>query len=76
LNRFISKRDRIRRLTDGERMQEQLWAEGVRKHNQELEKKASLSRLEWAKHLCDVYPARKEEYEQLVQKLMGGGDAA
>ncbi len=69
LDAFISKRDKERRLSEGERAEEAAWRESVRRHNAKLEAEAGRSRLAWEKHLRTVYATRMDEKDRLIETL-------
>ena len=71
LDAFISKRDKERRLSEGERAEEAAWRESARRHNAKLEAEAGRSRLAWEKHLRTVYAARMDEKDRLIETLEG-----
>jgi hypothetical protein len=80
LDRFIESRDRMRRLEEGERAEEQAWKESTRKAN---EKRLQQARIEWhwhhmtqAERLRNTLEALIEHHEEKAEELMGGGDAA
>ena len=82
LDRFIEGRDRMRRLEEGERAEEQAWVESTRIHN---EKQRMQNRAEWhlhhrgqAERLRNTLEALIADHEQRAEELaeLGGGDAA
>jgi hypothetical protein len=82
LDRFIEGRDRMRRLEEGERAEEQAWVESTRIHN---EKRRRQARAEWhwhhmtqAERLRRTLEALIEHHEERAQELASlgsGGDA-
>ena len=81
LDRLIERRHRQRVKEEGERAQEEAWAESARKH---AEKQRQQARYEWhlhhqgqAERLRRTLEELIEHHEEKAEQLMsGGGDAA
>jgi hypothetical protein len=78
LDNLIDRRDKMRRLKEGERLEEEAWVESTRIHN---EKRHQQIRREWCQHhmtqaerLRNTLVALIEHHEEQASKL--GGDAA
>ena len=80
LDNFIERRDKKRRIEEGERAEEQAWVESTRIHN---EKRRQQARVEWhlhhtsqAERLRNTLEDLIAHHEQRAEELIGGGDAA
>ena len=80
LDRSIEKRDKMRRLEEGERAEEQAWVESTRVFN---EKRRQQARVEWhlhhtsqAERLRNTLEDLIAHHEQRAEELAGGPDAA
>jgi hypothetical protein len=73
LNRLIERRDIERRKTEGERLEEALWAESERKH---AARRWEENRIAWCAYyrcIAGALYARAEEYIVRAQKLEANG---
>lgn len=73
LDAMIRRADERRRLTEGERLEEDLWAESVRRYNAKRERDL---KEEWCEHyrrMRGVHWSLGDEYDAKLKKLESNG---
>jgi hypothetical protein len=71
LDHLISLRDKQRRKTEGDRLEEALWKEGEQRAAAKRREENYHSLLANEQHLCGVYYARYLEKMELIKELEG-----
>jgi hypothetical protein len=72
LDAMIGRRDTERRNTEGERLEEALWAESVRRYNACQEQDLRLAWCEHYRRMRAVHWGLGDEYDQKLSELENG----
>jgi hypothetical protein len=69
LTRFIERRDEKRRQMEGERLEEEMWRESVRRFHERSEAEMRDRWVEYHRHLQVLHQNLADEHEAEAQKL-------
>jgi hypothetical protein len=71
LTRFIERRDEKRRQSEGERLEEEMWRESVRRFHKRSEAEMRDRWVEYHRHLQILHQSLADEHEAEAEKLTG-----
>jgi hypothetical protein len=71
LTRFIERRDEKRRQMEGERLEEEMWRESVRRFHERSEAEMRDRWVEYHRHLQLLHQNLADEHEAEAEKLTG-----
>ena len=69
---FIARMDTKRRDTEGERLEEELYAESVRRFNEKARAEIRLQWISYHQNLCRLHTQLADEHEREAQQLLEG----
>jgi hypothetical protein len=72
IDTFISRRDRERRKTEGDRRAEEMWAESVARFHERSEAEMRERWVEYHRHLQILHQGLADEHEAEAEKLENG----
>jgi hypothetical protein len=75
LERFITQRDEKRKQTQGERLEEELYAESVRRFHERARAERRAQWIEYHECMCRLHTQLAGEHQQKAEKLLMEGAA-
>jgi hypothetical protein len=71
LTRFIERRDEKRRQSEGERLEQEMWRESVRRFQERSEAEMRSRWIDYHRHLQVLHQSLADEHEAEAEKLTG-----